>query len=161
MQWLHAGRVGRPHGLDGSFHVTRPNVQLLHNADTVMIDDRQLEITRRAGTERSPILRVAEHDNRAAAESLRGKDMLVARADAPELGPDEWWAEDLGGCAVYDGEHAGGRVRRFVELPSCEMLEVERPDGGELLVPLVSDAVREVDLDRRTIDVDLRFLGAE
>jgi ribosomal 30S subunit maturation factor RimM len=28
-----------------------------------------------------------------------------------------------------------------------------------LLVPLVTDAVREVDLERRTIDVDLRFLG--
>jgi 16S rRNA processing protein RimM len=41
------------------------------------------------------------------------------------------------------------------------MLEVDRADGGELLVPLVADAVREVDLDRRAIDVDLRFLGAE
>ena len=24
-RWLRAGRVGRPHGLDGSFHVTEPN----------------------------------------------------------------------------------------------------------------------------------------
>ena len=39
MQWLYAGRVGRPHGLDGSFHVTRPNVQLLENADTVVVGD--------------------------------------------------------------------------------------------------------------------------
>ena len=35
------------------------------------------------------------------------------------------------------------------------MLEVERSGGGDLLVPLVTDAVREVDLDRRTIDIDL------
>jgi len=54
-----------------------------------------------------------------------------------------------------------GTVRRLVELPSCEMLEVERAGGGELLVPLVTDAVREIDLDRRAIDVDLRFLGEE
>ena len=46
MEWLHAGRVGRPHGLDGSFHVTQPNVQLLANAETVMIDDRPLETQR-------------------------------------------------------------------------------------------------------------------
>ena len=161
MEWLHAGRVGRPHGLDGSFHVTRPNVQLLQNAETVKVDDQELEITRRAGTDRSPILRVAGHDDREAAESLRGKDMLVARAEAPELGPDEWWAEDLVGCLVHDGERSVGTVRRLVELPSCEMLEVDRAGGGELLVPLVSDAVREVDLDRRAIDVDLRFLGEE
>jgi 16S rRNA processing protein RimM len=159
MDWLHAGRVGRPHGLDGSFHVTRPNAPLLRDAARVMIDDREFEITRRAGTDRSPILRLVGHDDRRAAEALRGKDLLVARAEAPDLGPDEWWAEDLVGCSVHDGVRAVGTVRRLVELPSCEMLEVERADGGELLVPLVTDAVREVDLDRRAIDVDLRFLG--
>ncbi|MBV9338638.1 MAG: 16S rRNA processing protein RimM [Solirubrobacterales bacterium] len=159
MDWLLAGRVGRPHGLDGSFHVTQPNVQLLEGAATVMIDDREYEITRRAGTPRRLILRLQHHENRPAAEALRGKDMLVARAGAPELGPDEWWAEELVGCAVHDGARVVGTVRRLVELPSCEMLEVERSGGGELLVPLVSDAVRDVDLDARAIDIDLRFLG--
>ena len=161
MEWLHAGRVGRPHGLDGSFHVTRPNAQLLRDAGHVLIDDHELKVTRRAGTDRSPILRVAGYEDRTAAEALRGKDLMVARAEAPDLGPDEWWAEDLVGCAVHDGEREVGTVRRLVELPSCEMLEVDRAGGGELLVPLVTDAVREVDLDARTIDVDLWFLGEE
>jgi 16S rRNA processing protein RimM len=158
-EWLLAGRVGRPHGLDGSFHVTRPNAQLLASAATVLVDDRELDITRRAGTDRRLILRLQDHDDRQAAESLRGKDLLVARAVAPELGPDEWWAEDLAGCAVHDGDRVVGTVRRLVELPSCEVLEVERSDDADLLVPLVTDAVREVDLDRRSIDIDLRFLG--
>ena len=158
-EWLLAGRVGRPHGLDGSFHVTRPNVQLLASADTVLVDDRELDVTRRAGTERRLILRLEDHEDREAAESLRGKDLLVARAEAPELGPDEWWADDLDGCVVRDGDREVGTVTRMVELPSCEVLEVKRSDGGDLLVPLVTDAVREVDLDRRTIDIDLEFLG--
>ena len=157
--WLLAGRVGRPHGLDGSFHVTRPNVQLLASAATVLVDDRELDITRRAGTDRRLILRLQDHDDREAAESLRGKDLLVARAVAPGLGPDEWWAEDLAGCAVHDGDRAVGTVRRLLELPSCEVLEVERSGAADLLVPLVTDAVREVDLERRAIDVDLAFLG--
>ena len=158
-EWLLAGRVGRPHGLDGSFHVTRPNPQLLAAATSVVVEDRELEITRRAGTERRMILRLQDHDDREAAESLRGKDLLIPREAAPELGPDEWWAEDLAGCAVHDGDRSVGTVRRLVELPSCEVLEVEREGGGELLVPLVVDAVREVDLDRRAIDIDLEFLG--
>jgi 16S rRNA processing protein RimM len=153
--------VGRPHGLDGSFHVTRPNAPLLRDAAHVLIDNAELEVTRRAGTDRSPILRVAGHDDRTAAEALRGKDLMVARTDAPELGPDEWWAEDLTGCEVHDGERPVGVVRSLLELPSCEVLEVERPDGGQLLVPLVSDAVRDVDLEHRAIDVDLQFLGEE
>jgi 16S rRNA processing protein RimM len=158
--WLLAGRVGRPHGLDGSFHVTRPNAQLLEHADSVVVDERELSITRRAGTDRQLILRLQGHDDRAAAESLRGKEMLVPRSHAPELGPDEWWAEDLAGCAVHDGDRSVGTVKQMLELPSCEVLEVERTDGnGQLLVPLVRDVVREVDLERRAIDIDLRFLG--
>jgi 16S rRNA processing protein RimM len=158
-EWLVVGRVGRPHGLDGSFHVTRPNAQLLGAVASVMIDDEELSITRRAGTDKRMILRLEDHDDRIAAEALRGKDIMVPRSVAPELGPDEWWAEDLAGCAVHDSGRVVGTVRRLIELPSCEVLEVERAGGGDLLVPLITDAVREVDLDRRTIDVDLRFLG--
>jgi 16S rRNA processing protein RimM len=85
----------------------------------------------------------------------------VKPTKAPELEDDEWWAEDLEGCAVHDAGRPVGTVRRLLALPSCEVLEVQREDGGELLVPLVTDAVREVDVERKRIDVDLRFLGAE
>jgi 16S rRNA processing protein RimM len=45
-------------------------------------------------------------------------------------------------------------------LPSCEVLEVKRAAGGPaLLVPLIKDAVRSVDVASRRIEVDLRFLG--
>jgi len=51
-----------------------------------------------------------------------------------------------------------GRVRRMVALPSCEALEVERDGGDDLLVPLVRDAVRSVDVAVGVVDVDLAFL---
>jgi ribosomal 30S subunit maturation factor RimM len=47
----------------------------------------------------------------------------------------------------------------MLPLPSCEALEVARDGGGDLLVPMVSDAVRAVDVGARRIDVDLAFLG--
>jgi 16S rRNA processing protein RimM len=159
VEWLAAGRVGRPHGLDGSFHVTRPRGALLALGTVVRIDGDEAEIVRRAGTDERPILRLAGHDGRAAAELLRGREMLVHRAAAPALEEDEWYAEDLAGCRVVDGTRAVGEVRRLIALPSCEALEVERPDGSELLVPLVRDAVRAVDIGGGVIDVDLEFLG--
>jgi 16S rRNA processing protein RimM len=58
------------------------------------------------------------------------------------------------GLAVVDGARTVGVVERVLSLPSCEVLVV-----GDLLVPLVGDAVREVDLAARRIDVDLEFLG--
>ena len=122
--------------------------------------DRELQITRRAGTDERPILRLEGFSDRGAAEQLRGAELLVARAEAPALEPDEWWAEDLTGCAVFDGDRAVGTVARLLALPSCEVLEVVREAGADvLLVPLVSDAVRAVDLEHRRINVDLAFLG--
>jgi 16S rRNA processing protein RimM len=159
VEWLAAGRVGRPHGLDGSFHVTRPRGALLALGTAVRIGDGEAEIVRRAGTDERPILRLAGHDGREAAEALRGLDLLVHRGVAPPLGEDEWYAEDLEGCRVVDGSVEVGRVLRMVALPSCEALEVQRADASDLLVPLVRDAVRSVDIAAGVVDVDLSFLG--
>jgi 16S rRNA processing protein RimM len=158
---LRAGRVGRPHGLDGSFHVQDPSPSLLAPGCRVVIDgEEEATIARRAGDDRRPIVRLAGHEGLAAAEALREKELMVERSEAPELEEDEWWAEDLEGCAVYDGERRVGTVGRLLALPSVEVLEVMRADGeGELLVPLVRDAVRAVDVERKRIDVNLRFLG--
>jgi 16S rRNA processing protein RimM len=161
-RWLRAGVVGRPHGLDGSFHVGNPVVGLLEVGAEVQIDGVTRRIDRMAGHERRLILRLEGSQGRKAAEDLRGHEIFIARADAPTLGEDEWWATDLEGCTVRDGDREVGVVARLLALPSCEVLEVTRKDDPtrpELLVPLIKDAVRDVDLDERVIDVDLRFLG--
>jgi 16S rRNA processing protein RimM len=152
---LNAGRVGRPHGLDGSFHVTRPRAALLALGGSVHVGAGIREIVRRAGTPERPILRLEGVEDRAGAEALRGEELFVARADAPQLPDGEYWAEDLEGCSVVtpDGDELG-RVQQLRALPSCEVLEV-----GELLVPMVADAVLEISLEQRRIVVDPAFLG--
>ena len=147
---LAAGRVGRPHGLDGSFHVVEPRPPLLVLGAQVTVAGVSREIVRLAGVE-----------GRDELESLRGEALLVERAEAPPLEEDEYWAEDLEGCAVRDGEVAVGVVERLLAYPSCDLLEVRRGDDGLLLVPLVRDAVRSVDVAARVIDIDLAFLGEE
>jgi 16S rRNA processing protein RimM len=159
---LRAGRVGRPHGLDGSFHVTQPNPALLEQGAILTIAGRERRIVRRAGTNTNVIIRLEGHEDREAAEAIRGEDLRAPRGVAPELEPDEWWAEDLEGCRVHDAGRAVGVVTRLRALPSCEVLEVARTDGeGEMLVPLISDAVRDVDIERKQIEIDLKFLGED
>jgi 16S rRNA processing protein RimM len=159
-RWLHAGVVGRPHGLDGSFHVGDPVADLLELDADVRVGAEMRRIDRVAGHERRLIVRLAGTEGRAAAERLRGQEILVARAVAPPLQEDEWWATDLEGCTVRDGDREVGVVSRLLGLPSCEVLEVMRHEGGAaLLVPLIKDAVRTVDVERHVIDVDLAFLG--
>jgi 16S rRNA processing protein RimM len=178
-EWLRGGTVGRAHGLDGSFHIGRVVEQVLGGVQVgseVRVGDSVWRVTRLAGHAARPIMRLEGCERREDAEALTGSELMVARADVHELEPEEWWAEDLEGCAVYDGERPVGVVSALLALPSCEVLEVERraddrtgPAADEraadparpLLVPLVRDAVRSVDIERRVIDVDLRFLGED
>jgi 16S rRNA processing protein RimM len=158
---LVAGVVGRPHGLDGSFHVRDGRASMLAVGAPVVVAGREARIDRRAGTDERPIVRLSGCASREAVERLRGERLLVPGARAPALEEDEWYAEELEGCRVLDGDREVGEVRRMLALPSCEVLEVARPSGGDLLVPLIRDAVRSVDVGARRIDVDLAFLGEE
>ncbi len=158
--FIEVGRVGRPHGLDGSFLVKRADARLLADADELWVDGLAERVERRAGTGERPILRLAGHAGRDAAEALRGATLAIPVERAPALEPGEYWAHELAGCAVWDGDRRVGEVRRMLPLPSCEALEVAREGGGDaLLVPMVRDAIRTVDIPGRRIDVDLGFLG--
>jgi len=155
-----AGLVGRPHGLDGSFYVGEPALALLALGATVTVGGRTREIVRRAGTDLRPIIRVEGCEDRAGAQALRGEQLVAESSTLPPLGPDEWWAEQLEGARVFDGGREVGVVRRLLALPSCECLEVERVGGApDLLVPLVRDAIRRVDVEQARIEIDLAFLG--
>jgi 16S rRNA processing protein RimM len=157
---LHAGRVGRPHGLDGSFYVTGPRPRLLTVGTSVTVAGRTVAIARRAGTEQRPIVRLDGVEDRFAAEALRGHALTVGQAQAPALAEGEWWAHELEGCEVLDGDRLLGTVTRLIELPSCEAIEVKRNEGGELLlVPMVKDAIRRVEPSRGRIEVNLDFLA--
>jgi 16S rRNA processing protein RimM len=138
-----AGRVGKPHGLDGSFYVEGPRHPLPEGAE-VMLGSTPRVVERRAGTDERPLIRLSGLDD---PRSVRGETMLIE----DELADDEWLASDLAGCTV-----AGlGPVARVVDGPSCSLLELD--DGT--LVPLVSDAIDSIDLDAREIRVNREFLG--
>jgi 16S rRNA processing protein RimM len=153
---MRAGRVGRPHGLDGHFHVTEPTRQLLELDTPVRVGSEPARIASRKGTADKPIVRLDIAADRTAVEALRGRELVVEAAHAPELDEDEYWADDLVGCAVVDGDRTLGEVRALLALPSCEVLELE--DG--VLVPMVRDVIRSIDVAARRIDVDGEFLGA-
>jgi 16S rRNA processing protein RimM len=157
---LRAGRVGRAHGLDGSFYVTRALPRALQLGASITVAGKDVTIVRRAGTDSRPIVRVEGVEDRAAAEALRGAEMTVRESEAPALAEGEWWAHELEGCELVDGERRIGTVRRLIALPSCEALEVERVNaGGAVVVPMVKDAIRRVDVQKREIEVDADFLG--
>jgi 16S rRNA processing protein RimM len=139
-----AGRVGRAHGLDGSFYVedVRSPITL---GRMLYLGDHAYEVVRADGTDDRPLVRLAGLEDPAA---VNGEILLVDE----ELEDDEYLAADLLGCEVP----GLGRVERVVDAPSCSLLEVG--DEGHL-IPLIGDAVKRVDLEQKIIEVDRDFLG--
>jgi 16S rRNA processing protein RimM len=152
--------VGRPHGTGGAFHVDDPTerLSLLEPGRILSVDGEPREVVWRGGTADRPLLRVAGVDDRDGARQLQGALLSIPRGEFGPLAEGEHLARDLVGCAVTDGDRRVGVVRDVLVLPSVDCLEVERPDGEPLLVPLVADAVRTLDVKAGRIDVDLAFL---
>lgn len=149
---LPAGRVGRPHGLLGAFYVEEPAHPLPEGTE-VVVGDRVAAVVRRAGSDARPLIQIAGVEDRNAAQALRGEALLVP-GGREELGPEQWYDDDLVGCRV----EGLGQVRAVLHGPSCDVLEVGKKG---VLVPLVRDAVKRVDLDAGVIEVDLAFLNLD
>jgi 16S rRNA processing protein RimM len=139
--------------------VSEPTEQLalLEPGRRVRIEGREVEIQSRKGTAARPVVKVDSVDDREAARALGGAAIEVPRGELL-LAEGDYLVADLIGCAVCGGGAQIGTVRDVLVLPTVEALEVERERGPELLVPMVEDAVRRIDLEQRVIEIEPSFV---
>jgi 16S rRNA processing protein RimM len=133
------GKVGKPHGLDGSFFVEGPSDRpdAFARGAIVHVDGVPAEVVvSKRGAQGRPVIKL----ERAVA---RGATLAVPRAELPALGEDEYYTFQLVGLVVEEeGGRELGRVRDVLEYPANDVLEL---DSGASL-PLVGACVRQVDL---------------
>lgn len=146
------GRVGRPHGLDGSFVVEEASddPRRFEPGARVLVDGLSCEVvsSRRVGKGRIAV--------RLDVPARRGAQLAVREVDLPPPDPDSWYAFQLVGLRVEEeGGRSLGRVVAVVPGAANDNLEL---DDGTLL-PLVDAAVRDVDLDAGVVLVTAGFLG--
>ena len=102
---------------------------------------------------RNGIARFAEVPDRNAAERLRGTELTVPRSALPPLAEGEYYHVDLLGlaCVSTTGE-ALGRVVAIDGFGAGDVIEIERPGGKRLMVPMRPEAVPEWDAERLVVD---------
>ena len=133
------GKVGKPHGLDGSFFVEgasdRPGA--FAKGTVVHVDGGTAEIVAsKRGAHGRAVIKLDR-------PVPRGATLAVPRDELPALGEDEYYAFQLVGLAVEEeGGRLLGRVREVLDYPANDVLEL---DSG-LSLPLVEACVRQVDL---------------
>jgi len=141
---VRVGRVGRPHGVDGAFVVedASEDPRRFELGAQLLLDGKPATVvlSRQVGKGR----RAIKLDRRAE----RGAELTILRDALPALASGSYYVADLVGMEVFDdrGAHVGF-VREVAPGPANDALELETG----VLLPLVEDCVREVDLAGRRV----------
>ncbi|MGY1438286.1 ribosome maturation factor RimM [Streptomyces reniochalinae] len=159
---LVVARIGRAHGIKGEVTVEvrtdEPELRLAPGAVLATDPASAGPLTIAAGRVHSGrlLLRFEGVRDRNAAEALRNT-LLVAEIDPAERpeDPEEFYDHQLEDLEVVTVEGTVvGRVESVAHLPAQDLLVIRGADGGEVLVPFVSEIVPEVDLDAQRAVID-------
>jgi len=88
------------------------------------------------------------------AERLRGATVLIAVADLPPAGPGEFYYFQVMGCEVVTAEGLRVGVIEEVFSNGANDVWVVRDGKAEVLVPVIADVVKTIDLEARKITIE-------
>lgn len=157
------GVIGRPYGLKGEMRVRlfEPSSKVMETVESISV--MVGETLTRFAVERvrwhrdELILFLRGRGDRSNAEELKGAKIYVPREAFPSLGSDEFYDIDLIGLDVVDATRARiGKVAGVEHPPANDVIVIELSAGaGFLDVPLIEDIVDEIDLESKTVVVDI------
>ncbi len=152
--WIEAGAIVRPHGLKGEVVV-----DLARDLLEVVTESMELRVTgRREGERVLTVERARNHKSRKVvqfkgvstvedAEALRGWSVWLTREQIGPLEEDRWFVADIIGIDVYtDEDEYLGKLAEVMHMPGNDVYVV-RNDEKEILLPVIDDVVRSVDID--------------
>jgi 16S rRNA processing protein RimM len=150
---VQIGRVGKPHGIDGSFFIEQPSndERWWQPGARFIAGGREAEVVTARRSSGRPVVKLDR-----AVE--RGALIEVERSDLPPTEDDEYYAFELLGLPVVEETgRALGTVQAVTPGVANDVLEL---DTGVLL-PMIEDCVQRVDLQTRSITVAAGFAEPE
>jgi len=146
---VRIGTVGRPHGIDGAFVVEQPSddMRWWRTGARFLAGGAPVEVVAHRRSSGRPVVKLDR-------DVERGTLLEVELAQLPPTGTDEYYAFELVGLEVVEET---GRVLGTVQSVTPGVANDVLDLGGGLLLPMVEDCVRNIDLEARRIDVAAGF----
>ncbi len=150
--YLEVGEIVSTHGVRGELRVqpwcdSADQMKPLH---TLYFDDAGRRAVRAQCRPHGTValVRLEGVDTVEQAQALRGA-VLYAHRDDLKLPPGRYFIADLIGLRVVDqdtGEDYGA-LSDVSHTGANDVYHLRRPDGDEVLIPVIPDVIRQVDLD--------------
>jgi 16S rRNA processing protein RimM len=146
------GRVGKSHGLDGSFVVEDASEtrELFAVGAKLLLDGQEVTVAGSKQARGRPVIRLESRP-------ARGKELRVPRSALAPTSDDEYYVFQLVGLEVR--EESGAILGTVTDVAPGVANDVLELDSG-LLLPMVEECVLSVDLAARRILVAPGFSNA-
>ena len=142
---VRIGKVGRPHWIDGAFFVEQPSddKRWWKTGARFLAGGKPVEVVAHRSSSGRPVIKLDP-------PAERGALLEVDRDELPPTEEDEYYAFELVGLEVVEETgRALGTVKAVTPGVAHDVLELE----GGLLLPMVEECVRSIDLDAKRIVV--------
>jgi 16S rRNA processing protein RimM len=154
------GVATKAHGIRGEVAIqVRSDNPDRWRVGSVVFDEggRRFSIEAARGSGSRLFVRFEGIDDRATAESLRGRTFVVPVTWLPPLPEGEYWPHQLEGSEVLtESGRLLGVLTDVMANPANDLWVAVDADGNETLVPAISEVVRDVDLEgKRVVVADL------
>lgn len=153
---LEIGQIVNTHGLRGEVKVMPwcDDPSVFDELAYVCIDNNELDIERSRLQKNMVILKLAGIDDINTAEGLRNRILTVPREELGELPEGTYYICDLLGCEVSteDGRLLG-KIDDIIKTGSNDVYSVRAEDGKQILIPVIDEVMRGVDIENKKITV--------
>ncbi|MDI9468589.1 MAG: ribosome maturation factor RimM [Bacillota bacterium] len=160
LEYFDVARLTAPHGVTGELRAISltevpGRLEALKQTRLRLADGRLEERVREvrlrpAGTRY--LVRLEGCSSREQAEALRGCCLTLPREEAGPLPEGRWYVSDLIGCRITCSERGEiGRLFEVIEGVGSDIWVVRRPQMKDILIPILSDTIVDVDLTGRRI----------
>ncbi len=144
--YLRVGVVASTHGVHGEVKIY-PTTDSLERF--LSLTDGILTVENVKFFIQFAILKFKEIDSLDEIQKYKGCDLMVSRENAQPLQENEYYIGDLLGLSVESDEGRKlGVLSDVLQTGANDVYVVKRPDGGELLLPVIDACILDVDLEQ-------------
>lgn len=161
LEYFNIGLITNYHGLKGYVKVMGLTDDIARYKDLkyVFIDKHgivKVDIEDVKFQKNFVLLKLKGIDDINEAEKYKNLYIKVDRTNAVKLPEGSYFVCDLIGCEVFDHiEGLLGKIEEIIQTGSNDVYVVKNSEGNERLIPVIKDVVKNIDIEKKRIDVIL------
>ena len=155
--YLEIGQIVNTHGLRGDLKVMPwcDDPEIFDELAYVIIDGEEYDIEKSRMQKNMVLLKLEGIDHINDAEKYRNKVLFVPREELGELPEGTYYICDLLGCVVetIDGRNLG-KICDIIKTGSNDVYVVEDEGKKQVLIPVIDEVVKSVDVESKQIVIE-------